>query len=95
MTARPPRGDLVNLAPGMYFLWHIYSIMKLNYIIPLPSGLDVNEARSREERLMLADANKLLNLKNISERTDLYCHPKSGATPLHVAAAKGYSEVLR
>ena len=65
------------------------------YEILFQTGLDIKEARSHEERVMLADANKLLNYKNLNERSEIYRHPKSGATPLHVAAAKGYGEVLR
>ncbi|XP_071792274.1 protein phosphatase 1 regulatory subunit 12A-like isoform X13 [Asterias amurensis] len=53
-------------------------------------GLDVENARNEEEQRMLTDANQWLNTKNIKERK----HPKSGATSLHVAAAKGYIKVM-
>ncbi|XP_022103935.1 protein phosphatase 1 regulatory subunit 12A-like isoform X15 [Acanthaster planci] len=53
-------------------------------------GLDVENARNEEEQRMLTDANQWLNTKNIKEKR----HPKSGATALHVAAAKGYIKVM-
>lgn len=40
---------------------------------------------------MLQDANKWLNNKSVKEKK----HPKTGATALHVAAAKGYMKVMR
>jgi protein phosphatase 1 regulatory subunit 12A len=54
-------------------------------------GIDCDEARQQEERTMLADAKKWLRSDaNEADRP----HPKSGATALHVAAAKGYTNVL-
>ncbi|XP_038073241.1 protein phosphatase 1 regulatory subunit 12A-like isoform X2 [Patiria miniata] len=53
-------------------------------------GLDVENARNEEEQRMLTDANQWLNTKNIKEKR----HPKSGATALHVASAKGYIKVM-
>lgn len=55
-------------------------------------GIDCDEARSEEERMMLNDAREWLN--SCSENVDLH-HPKTGATPLHVAAAKGYTKVMK
>lgn len=40
---------------------------------------------------MLRDARQWLNAGKISDEP----HPKTGATALHVAAAKGYVEVMR
>jgi protein phosphatase 1 regulatory subunit 12A len=54
-------------------------------------GIDCNEARQQEEKLMLADAKKWL--RSDASEADRP-HPKTGATALHVAAAKGYTKVL-
>ncbi|XP_055538614.1 protein phosphatase 1 regulatory subunit 12A-like isoform X6 [Wyeomyia smithii] len=54
-------------------------------------GIDCDEARQIEEKIMLIDAKRWLR----SDSTD--CdkpHPKTGATAVHVAAAKGYIKVL-
>lgn len=48
-------------------------------------------ARSEEECLMLHDAKQWLNTKSFDDRP----HPKTGATALHVAAAKGYIDVMK
>ncbi|XP_061177556.1 protein phosphatase 1 regulatory subunit 12A-like isoform X10 [Saccostrea echinata] len=53
-------------------------------------GVDADVARSEEENQMLQDANKWLNNKSVKEKK----HPKTGATALHVAAAKGYMKVI-
>ncbi|XP_052711105.1 protein phosphatase 1 regulatory subunit 12A-like isoform X13 [Crassostrea angulata] len=53
-------------------------------------GVDADAARSEEENQMLQDANKWLNNKSVKEKK----HPKTGATALHVAAAKGYTKVM-
>lgn len=54
-------------------------------------GIDCDEARQQEEKLMLADAKKWL--RSDASEADRP-HPKTGATALHVAAAKGYTKVL-
>ncbi|KAM9311186.1 protein phosphatase 1 regulatory subunit 12A [Gastrophryne carolinensis] len=54
-------------------------------------GIDVEAARKEEERIMLRDARQWLNSGQINDSR----HPKSGGTALHVAAAKGYAEVLK
>ncbi|XP_068841740.1 protein phosphatase 1 regulatory subunit 12B isoform X2 [Capricornis sumatraensis] len=54
-------------------------------------GLDLEQARQQEERQMLQDARQWLNSGRIADVRQA----RSGATALHVAAAKGYSEVLR
>ncbi|XP_068827276.1 protein phosphatase 1 regulatory subunit 12A isoform X3 [Capricornis sumatraensis] len=54
-------------------------------------GVDIEAARKEEERIMLRDARQWLNSGHI---TDVR-HAKSGGTALHVAAAKGYTEVLK
>ncbi|KAM4037277.1 protein phosphatase 1 regulatory subunit 12A isoform 2-T2 [Anomaloglossus baeobatrachus] len=54
-------------------------------------GIDVEAARKEEERIMLRDARQWLNSGQISDTR----HTKSGGTALHVAAAKGYTEVLK
>ncbi|KAK3098884.1 hypothetical protein FSP39_023968 [Pinctada imbricata] len=52
--------------------------------------IDADAARAEEENQMLADANKWLNNKTVKEKR----HPKTGATALHVACAKGYMKVI-
>uniref|UniRef100_A0A8C6YB53 Protein phosphatase 1 regulatory subunit n=1 Tax=Naja naja TaxID=35670 RepID=A0A8C6YB53_NAJNA len=54
-------------------------------------GVDLDQARKAEEQEMLQDARQWLNRRKIEERK----HPRTGATALHVAAAKGYCEVMR
>ncbi|XP_055954452.1 protein phosphatase 1 regulatory subunit 12A isoform X11 [Patella vulgata] len=53
-------------------------------------GIDAELARQEEEERMLADANQWLNSKNVKEKK----HTKTGATALHVAAAKSYIKVM-
>ncbi|CAL9682810.1 unnamed protein product [Knipowitschia caucasica] len=54
-------------------------------------GVDIEAARKEEERVMLRDARQWLNSGQIHDVR----HTKSGGTALHVAAAKGYVEVLK
>ncbi|XP_051976411.1 protein phosphatase 1 regulatory subunit 12A isoform X14 [Xyrauchen texanus] len=54
-------------------------------------GIDIEAARKEEERIMLRDARQWLNSGQINDVR----HAKSGGTALHVAAAKGYTEVLK
>ncbi|XP_071043701.1 protein phosphatase 1 regulatory subunit 12A isoform X3 [Parasteatoda tepidariorum] len=55
-------------------------------------NIDCDLARSEEERLMLEDAKSMLNAgTDLNDRI----HSRTGATPLHVAAAKGYIDVLK
>uniref|UniRef100_A0A8D0CPF8 Protein phosphatase 1 regulatory subunit 12A n=1 Tax=Sander lucioperca TaxID=283035 RepID=A0A8D0CPF8_SANLU len=54
-------------------------------------GVDIEAARKEEERVMLRDARQWLNSGQIQDSR----HTKSGGTALHVAAAKGYVEVLK
>uniref|UniRef100_A0A4W5NSW3 Protein phosphatase 1 regulatory subunit n=1 Tax=Hucho hucho TaxID=62062 RepID=A0A4W5NSW3_9TELE len=54
-------------------------------------GVDIEAARKEEERIMLRDARQWLNSGTINDVR----HAKSGGTALHVAAAKGYTEVLK
>ncbi|XP_017340461.1 protein phosphatase 1 regulatory subunit 12A isoform X1 [Ictalurus punctatus] len=53
-------------------------------------GVDVEHARREEERVMMQDAMNVL-----AGSGSLVPHPNTKATPLHVAAAKGYIEVLK
>ncbi|RXM30031.1 DNA damage-binding protein 1 [Acipenser ruthenus] len=53
-------------------------------------GVDVELARQEEKRLMLQDAQHWVNQGKVTVSR----HPKTGATDLHVAAAKGYLEVI-
>nr|XP_060628518.1 protein phosphatase 1 regulatory subunit 12B isoform X10 [Anolis sagrei ordinatus] len=54
-------------------------------------GVDLDQARKAEEQQMLQDARQWLNRGKIEDRRQ----PKTGAAALHVAAAKGYYEVMR
>ncbi|XP_055928806.1 protein phosphatase 1 regulatory subunit 12A-like isoform X1 [Argiope bruennichi] len=54
--------------------------------------IDCDEARSEEERIMLEDA-RLIAAGAVDANDRI--HPRTGATPLHVAAAKGYIEVIK
>ncbi len=53
-------------------------------------GINCEESRNTEERLMLEDAKSWLAAKNYAD----VAHAKTGATALHVAAAKGYIKVM-
>ncbi|XP_016298057.1 protein phosphatase 1 regulatory subunit 12A-like [Sinocyclocheilus anshuiensis] len=53
-------------------------------------GIDVDQARREEERVMLQDAMAVL-----AGSGSLAPHPNTQATALHVTAAKGYIEVLK
>lgn len=50
-------------------------------------GIDADLERQKEELLMYEDAKELNFFDKI--------HHKTGATPLHVSAAKGYTRVMR
>ncbi|XP_067315484.1 protein phosphatase 1 regulatory subunit 12C [Pseudorasbora parva] len=57
----------------------------------LTKGMDVEAAKRAEEEWIMHDARHWLTdglPANI-------CHPRTGATPLHVAAAKGYLEAIK
>ncbi|XP_038663431.1 protein phosphatase 1 regulatory subunit 12A-like isoform X2 [Scyliorhinus canicula] len=54
-------------------------------------GIDVEVARKEEEQRMVQDARQWLNR---GKKEDIR-HPKTGASALHVAAAKGYLEVMK
>jgi len=54
-------------------------------------GVDVDAARKKEQLMMLDDANEWLISGKYFERP----HVKTGAMALHIAAAKGYVNVIR
>lgn len=56
------------------------------------AGIDCDAARNDEENLMLRDAKEWLATKSSLVNES---HSKNGATPLHVAAAKGYIDVMK
>lgn len=58
---------------------------------PCPPGVDVEAAKRAEEELLLRDTRCWLNGGAMPEAR----HPRTGASALHVAAAKGYIEVMR
>jgi protein phosphatase 1 regulatory subunit 12A len=53
-------------------------------------GIDCDEARNKEERLMLRDAREWLNTGKFKDSP----HATTGAMAIHVSAAKGYIKVL-
>jgi len=53
-------------------------------------GINCDESRNTEERLMLEDARSWLNAKVFGDVP----HVKTGATALHVSGAKGYIKVM-
>ncbi|KAH3746481.1 hypothetical protein DPMN_180889, partial [Dreissena polymorpha] len=57
-------------------------------------GVDADAARRDEEDRMMTDANAWLAAKNRGEMLVEDKHQKTGATALHVAAAKGYVKVI-
>jgi protein phosphatase 1 regulatory subunit 12C len=57
----------------------------------IPPGVDVEAAKRAEEELLLHDTRCWLNGGAMPEAR----HPRTGASALHVAAAKGYIEVMR
>lgn len=58
------------------------------------SGISLEDARHREEQSMMRDALELLNSRALTREKEKR-HPRTGATALHVAAAKGYIKVLK
>ncbi|XP_054897382.1 protein phosphatase 1 regulatory subunit 12C isoform X1 [Poeciliopsis prolifica] len=54
-------------------------------------GVDVEAAKRKEEEQMMSDAMMWLNDGPPADLRD----PRTGATPLHVAAAKGYMDALK
>ncbi|KAE8593469.1 hypothetical protein XENTR_v10019150 [Xenopus tropicalis] len=54
-------------------------------------GVDIEAAKREEEEVMLRDSRQWLNAGKIEDIR----HSKTGASALHVAAAKGYIEVMR
>ncbi|KAM9299402.1 protein phosphatase 1 regulatory subunit 12C [Gastrophryne carolinensis] len=54
-------------------------------------GIDIEAVKREEEEVMLQDARQWLNASKIEDIR----HPKTGASALHVAAAKCYIEVMR
>ncbi|XP_072539541.1 protein phosphatase 1 regulatory subunit 12C [Salminus brasiliensis] len=54
-------------------------------------GVDLEAAKRLEEELIMCDARSWL----IDGLPADLCHPRTGATPLHVAAAKGYLEAIK
>lgn len=53
-------------------------------------GIDCDEARNKEERLMLKDAREWISTGKFKDSP----HATSGAMAIHVSAAKGYIKVL-
>ncbi len=64
-------------------------VFNTSTVVSVP-GIDADVERNREEEMMLRDANMWLSG---AEKEEVHC--KSGATALHVAAAKGYIKVIK
>jgi protein phosphatase 1 regulatory subunit 12A len=64
---------------------------RLAYNFDLMAGIDIEFARNEEEQIMLRDIKAWYDGTSVKENI----HPKTGATPLHVAAAKGYQDIMR
>lgn len=58
-------------------------------------GVDADAARREEEDMMMEDANQWLNSYQNGNPPIEHRHAKTGATALHVAAAKGYVKVIK
>ena len=56
-----------------------------------PAGVDLDAAKRLEEEQIMLDARGWLT-EGLPRDTR---HPRTGATPLHVAAAKGYLEAIK
>ena len=69
---------------------HVLVELLIIHFIPV-SGVDVEAAKRVEEEQIMKDARAWLTEGPPSELR----HPKTGATPLHVAAAKGYLEAIK
>ncbi|XP_050335188.1 protein phosphatase 1 regulatory subunit 12A isoform X9 [Bactrocera neohumeralis] len=81
-------GDLaVDLAVDIQHL----AMMDFMQKVMTEHNIDCEKARQAEEQLMLSDAKKWL--RSDASEVDRP-HPKTGATALHVAAAKGYTKVI-
>lgn len=66
-------------------------ISRLFILLFVDAGVDLEAAKRLEEEQIMTDARTWLKdgpPANVQ-------HPKTGATPLHVAAAKGYLEALK
>lgn len=68
----------------------IYDLQKSNDLFFYDLGIDLEGIRSEEEMVMLEDANELRNNPNSKPLIS-----SGGATPIHVAAAKNYTTVLK
>jgi len=53
--------------------------------------VNTDAARNKEQMLMLDDANRWLTTGSYTEKP----HSKTGAMALHIAAAKGYANVIK
>jgi len=54
-------------------------------------GVDMDAARNKERLMMMDDANHWLTSGKYKEKP----HNKTGAMALHIAAAKGYTSVIK
>lgn len=61
------------------------------YVFCVCPGVDLEAAKRLEEEQIMSDAQTWLTEGLPSDVR----HPKTGATPMHVAAAKGYLEALK
>jgi len=71
--------------------WHLIFKLAYNLVHVCNTGVDPDAARNREQLMMLDDANRWLITGKYKDTP----HDKTGAMALHIAAAKGYSDVIR
>lgn len=64
------------------YMFYVYHTLLL--------GINCDEARNKEERLMLKDAREWISTGKFKDIP----HPNTGAMAIHVSAAKGYIKVL-
>lgn len=86
--SRPTERDQAGLQPHASWSWRRESHLMPLLVLP---GVDVEAAKRAEEELLLHDTRCWLNGGAMPEAR----HPRTGASALHVAAAKGYIEVMR
>lgn len=86
----------VHIQPSLFYLLTCVEVdaSTVSYLIILffvNPGVDLDAAKRLEEEQIMRDARTWL--KNGPPAN--VQHPRTGATPLHVAAAKGYLEALK
>lgn len=80
------------LVISLYPFWNVFDdFLNFKFILCLCPGVDLEAAKRLEEEQIMTDARTWL----VEGPPADVRHPRTGATPLHVAAAKGYLEALK